>query len=367
MNNNIKNLENIFSDEAKNVLKQAASVKESVKEKAEVIAAADGGSSTTAAAVSPIKIISFASDNIINKKELETDGFSVIGNTSYKEEEVTVSIGNVTKTVKSDENGDFTANFSANDLSAFKANTLPEEIKAEVTFGGAKYSTREATKTDFSVPTATINSLGGDGVVNVSERDGKLLISGTSDAGIGGTIKVKLLSSNGSEITAYTTDINNDLDSNPININSSGSWSYNLPATSNFPTSDFKVQVVAVNVAGNEGSAVVSNTFPVDFDAPTATVTNATANSTVSSNVTYKVTFDQAVNYFTANSVTVTGGSVSSLTGSGTTYTLVVAPNSDSEEKLQSVFLWVGPKTHPRIVMKHSQIVIKSLTRKHQL
>ena len=115
-----------------------------------------------------------------------------------------------------------------------------------------------------------------------------------------------------------------------------------MPATSNFPTSDFKVQVVAVNVAGNEGSAVVSNTFP-DFDAPTATVTNATANSTVSSNDLQSY-FDQAVNYFTANSVTVTGGSVSSLTGSGTTYTLVVAPNSDSEGKLQSVFLWVGQR-----------------------
>ena len=63
----------------------------------------------------------------------------------------------------------------------------------------------------FTQPKATINGIGGDGVVNVAERDGKLTISGTSDAGTGGTLKVKLLDardpSSITELINYTSDI----------------------------------------------------------------------------------------------------------------------------------------------------------------
>ncbi len=335
VNQNIKNLENIFSDEAKDVLKTVSQVKQGAQNSAEQVVAVNTPQAEEV--TRNISINSVAEDDIININELSVSGFKITGK-ALSEATVLVEFGSIKKTATASETGNWEVTISASDLSSagIDQSSLPEKVSAILNPDSSKEETTSKQVTgSFTQPKATINAIGGDGVVNVAERDGKLAISGTSDAGTDGTIKIKLLdardSSNITELTNYTSDINSDLTSNPIKISESGSWSYSLPATSNFPPGNFKIQVIPVDASGNEGNAVTSSTIPTDFDAPTVSLTNATANTTVSSNVTYTVNFDQAVNYFTTSSVNVTGGSVSSLTGNGKTYTLVVSPNSDSE------------------------------------
>jgi hypothetical protein len=85
--------------------------------------------------------------------------------------------------------------------------------------------------------------------------------------------------------------------------------------------------------AQTTGSAVSvnsnTNTFTVDTVQPTVAITSTTgASGSTSGNATfaYTVTFSESVTGFVAGDITVTNGSISGFTGSGTTYTFNVTP-----------------------------------------
>ncbi|UOQ53600.1 Ig-like domain-containing protein [Hymenobacter cellulosivorans] len=78
------------------------------------------------------------------------------------------------------------------------------------------------------------------------------------------------------------------------------------------------------------GSAVSANsstnTFTVDSVRPTVAIGSSASNPTSISSIPFLVTFSEAVTGFVAGDVTVTNGTISSFTGSGTTYAFNVTP-----------------------------------------
>ena len=80
----------------------------------------------------------------------------------------------------------------------------------------------------------------------------------------------------------------------------------------------------AVTVAGFN-AINPSGTLAVDAAVPTVTITDATPG-TATGNVTYTITFSETVTGLTTSDFSLTNGTIASLSGSGTTYSLVASP-----------------------------------------
>ncbi|MGI4874643.1 MAG: Ig-like domain-containing protein [Janthinobacterium lividum] len=75
----------------------------------------------------------------------------------------------------------------------------------------------------------------------------------------------------------------------------------------------------------------VGETYTIDKTAPTVAITSGTASSGGSSNsnpFSYTITFSESTTSFAQTDVTVSGGTIASFSGSGTTYTLTVTPSA---------------------------------------
>ena len=100
------------------------------------------------------------------------------------------------------------------------------------------------------------------------------------------------------------------------------------------PSGDVTVTVniaggVAQDAAGNGNTAATQLSRTYDSSQPTVTISTTAPNPTRTSPIPVTITFSEAVTGFTSNEVTVVNGAKSSFTGSGTTYTLNVAPLAD--------------------------------------
>lgn len=100
------------------------------------------------------------------------------------------------------------------------------------------------------------------------------------------------------------------------------------------PTADGAVTVnIAANVATDTGSngntAATPVTLTSDRTPPTAAVTSSAADPTSTNPIPFTVTFSEVVTGFTAGDVSVTNGSVTNFSGSGTTYTFSVVPSGN--------------------------------------
>ena len=323
VNKNIKSVEDIFSEEAKEVFKTAANVRSETKEAS--LAINQSYSAELQGVFAPkLTITTLAKDGIINIAE-KTNGFKVTG-TAIEKSTVTVSFGSVTRKVTLGEKEkiwEVNFNFTSDELTKLNSGDYPTEIKVTSVDenNSNKIEINEEIKIDNSKPTINLNALPGDGKVNIPKRDDGLEISGKSDAGIGQLIKVTLLdASDDSELTAFGT--------HETRVGEFGNWSLKLP-TANFPSASFKIKVVAENEVGNTNE-VVSEAIPVDFNAPTATITD-NISGTATGNITYTVAFNENVSFFSSADLTITNGSVSSVSGVGKNYTVVVTPSAGAE------------------------------------
>jgi hypothetical protein len=86
---------------------------------------------------------------------------------------------------------------------------------------------------------------------------------------------------------------------------------------------------VAQDAAGNNNNAAVQLARTYDSAQPTVTISAPASNPTRTSPIPVTITFSEEVTGFTSSEVTVVNGAKSSFTGSGTTYTLNVAPLAD--------------------------------------
>ena len=122
---------------------------------------------------------------------------------------------------------------------------------------------------------------------------------------------------------------------------SSGSYDvfYNMRS----PQPEFKnvdeVRMVGVDQVGDDSihgilESFTYNMIPVDTTAPTVTITSTAASVTNTSPIPVTITFSEAVTGFTADDITVTNGSLGTLSGSGTVYTVNVTPTAQGAVKV---------------------------------
>jgi microcystin-dependent protein/Ca2+-binding RTX toxin-like protein len=180
--------------------------------------------------------------------------------------------------------------------------------------GNTSYSTPVSVKIDTTVPTlgASIAIGGTDITVSTQANDNQIV--GTAE--IGSTVTFK---SGAINLGSFTTD-------------ASGNFTYQLTAD-NLTTlgqgNNKSINVIATDVAGNTAQQTVN--FTIDTVKPTVTITDditGTANR-ATTNVAYSYTFSEAVTGLATDDFTLTNGTISSITGSGTAWTVNVTPTTN--------------------------------------
>ncbi|RSK46853.1 Ig-like domain-containing protein [Hymenobacter rigui] len=111
--------------------------------------------------------------------------------------------------------------------------------------------------------------------------------------------------------------------------NASGNWALTQPVA--LSQGSHTVRASATDLAGNVSPSSSTNTFIVDTTRPSVSISSTTVangGTTTTSPIPVRVVFLESVTGFIAADVTVTGGTLSGFSGSGTTYTFNVTPSA---------------------------------------
>ncbi len=205
-----------------------------------------------------ITINTIATDDVINAAEKGAN-LTLSGTTTNVEpgQTVTVTFGgkNYTASVASD--GSWTATVPAADLAA-----LPEgsaSVQASVSnINGNSASAVHSYSVDSSAPTIIINTVASDNIVNASEADAGVTVSGTTTAEAGQIVTVTL---NSPTVQTYQATVQAD-----------GSWSINIPAADLAALTDGSHTLTATvnDKAGNPAST--THNLAVDLTVPVLTI-----------------------------------------------------------------------------------------------
>ncbi|EHF5060184.1 Ig-like domain-containing protein, partial [Enterobacter hormaechei] len=202
-----------------------------------------------------ISIDAIASDDVINAAERGAD-LVLSGTTSNVEENqiVTITFGGKNYTATVDAEGKWTATVPSADLTGLKDGDASVQVSVTNVNGNSASAGREYS-VDATTPSVTINTIATDDILNASEAQSDLAISGTSTAEAGQTVTVSL---NGKD---YTTT-----------VSANGSWTLNVPAADLAGLTDGSVTVTAAvsDKAGNPAS--VDHTLTVDVTVPAVTI-----------------------------------------------------------------------------------------------
>ncbi|WP_316377770.1 Ig-like domain-containing protein [Enterobacter hormaechei] len=202
-----------------------------------------------------ISIDAIASDDVINAAEKGAD-LVLSGTTANVEENqtVTITFGGKSYTATVDAEGKWTATVPSADLTGLKDGDASVQVSVTNVNGNSASAGREYS-VDATAPSVTINTIATDDILNASEAQSDLAISGTSTAEAGQTVTVSL---NGKD---YTTT-----------VSANGSWTLNVPAADLAGLTDGSVTVTASvsDKAGNPAS--VDHTLTVDVTVPTVTI-----------------------------------------------------------------------------------------------
>ncbi|MBF1962216.1 Ig-like domain-containing protein [Enterobacter hormaechei] len=202
-----------------------------------------------------ISINALATDDVINAAEKGAD-LVLSGTTSNVEENqtVTITFGGKSYTATVDAEGKWTATVPSADLSGLKDGDASVQVSVTNVNGNSASAGREYS-VDATAPSVTINTIATDDILNASEAQSDLAISGTSTAEAGQTVTVSL---NGKD---YTTT-----------VSANGNWTLNVPAADLAGLTDGSVTVTASvsDKAGNPAS--VDHTLTVDVTVPAVTI-----------------------------------------------------------------------------------------------
>ncbi|WP_375603179.1 Ig-like domain-containing protein [Enterobacter hormaechei] len=202
-----------------------------------------------------ISIDAIATDDVINAAEKGAD-LVLSGTTSNVEENqtVTITFGGKSYTATVDAEGKWTATVPSADLAGLKDGDASVQVSVTNVNGNSASAGREYS-VDATAPSVTINTIATDDILNATEAQSDLAISGTSTAEAGQTVTVSL---NGKD---YTTTVGTD-----------GSWTLNVPAADLAGLTDGSVTVTASvsDKAGNPAS--VDHTLTVDVTVPAVTI-----------------------------------------------------------------------------------------------
>ncbi|HCT5221225.1 TPA: Ig-like domain-containing protein [Enterobacter hormaechei] len=193
-----------------------------------------------------ISIDAIASDDVINAAERGAD-LVLSGTTANVEENqtVTITFGGKSYTATVDAEGKWTATVPSADLAGLKDGDASVQVSVTNVNGNSASAGREYS-VDATAPSVTINTIATDDILNASEAQSDLAISGTSTAEAGQTVTVTL---GGNSYTAQ--------------VQQGGVWSVNVPGTDLSALADngYTVQASVSDAAGNPGSAGKAITF----------------------------------------------------------------------------------------------------------
>ncbi|MBF4110969.1 Ig-like domain-containing protein [Enterobacter cloacae] len=202
-----------------------------------------------------ISINAIATDDVINAAEKGAD-LVLSGATTNVEagQTVTLSMGGKIYTAQVDADGNWTATVPAADLAGLKDGDASVQVSVTNVNGNSASAGREYS-VDATAPSVTINTLATDDILNATEAQTDLTVSGTSTAEAGQTVTVSL---NGKDYTAT--------------VSSGGHWTLNIPAADLAALSDGSVTVTASvsDKAGNPAS--VDHNLTVDMTVPQVTI-----------------------------------------------------------------------------------------------
>ncbi|MCR1553238.1 MAG: Ig-like domain-containing protein [Enterobacter cloacae] len=211
-----------------------------------------------------ISIDAIATDDVINAAEKGAD-LVLSGTTSNVEENqtVTITFGGKNYTATVDADGKWTATVPAADLAGLKDGDASVQVSITNDNGNSASAGREYS-VDTTAPSVTINTIALDDILNTTEAQSDLAISGTSTAEAGQTVTVSL---NGKDYTAT--------------VGSDGHWTLNVPAADLAALSDGSVTVTASvsDKAGNPAS--VDHNLTVDVTAPQVTISTIAGDDVI--------------------------------------------------------------------------------------
>ncbi|MBG0604936.1 Ig-like domain-containing protein, partial [Enterobacter hormaechei] len=202
-----------------------------------------------------ISINALATDDVINAAEKGAD-LVLSGVTTNVEagQTVTISLNGRIYTTTVDDSGNWTYTVPSADLAGLKDGDASVQVSVTNVNGNSASAGREYS-VDATAPSVTINTIATDDILNATEAQSDLAISGTSTAEAGQTLTVSL---NGKD---YTTT-----------VSANGSWTLNVPAADLAGLTDGSVTVTAAvsDKAGNPAS--VDHTLTVDVTVPAVTI-----------------------------------------------------------------------------------------------
>ncbi|WP_333900954.1 Ig-like domain-containing protein [Enterobacter wuhouensis] len=211
-----------------------------------------------------ISIDAIATDDVINAAEKGAD-LVLSGTTLNVEENQTVSItfGGKSYTATVDAEGKWTATVPSADLAGLKDGDASVQVSVSNVNGNSASAGREYS-VDATAPSVTINTIATDNILNATEAQSDLAISGTSTAEAGQTVTVSL---NGKDYTAT--------------VSADGSWTLNVPAADLAGLTDGSVTVTASvsDKAGNPAS--VDHNLAVDVTVPAVTINTVAGDDVI--------------------------------------------------------------------------------------
>lgn len=205
-----------------------------------------------------ITINTIATDDVINAVEKGAD-LTLSGTTTNVEagQTVTVTFGgkNYTATVASD--GSWTATVPAADLALLTDGSASAQASVS-NINGNSASAVHNYSVDSSAPTIIINTVASDNIVNASEADAGVTVSGTTTVEAGQIVTITL---NSPTVQTYQATVQAD-----------GSWSVNIPAADLAALADGSHTLTATvnDKAGNPAST--THNLAVDLTVPVLTI-----------------------------------------------------------------------------------------------
>ncbi|HHG8787401.1 MULTISPECIES: Ig-like domain-containing protein [Citrobacter] len=219
---------------------------------------------TVNTAVPVVTINSVTTDDVINAAEQGAD-LTLSGTTTNVEagQNVTVTFGGKTYTTSVDSNGVWTLVVPAAELAGLSDGSARVEASVSNTAGNSASATHDYS-IDTDAPVIAISTIAADDILNATEAQADLVISGTTTAPAGQTVTVTIGG------TVYTTQ-----------VQANGSWSVTVPAADVASITTGAVTASVADAAGNTGSA--SHTLTVDTAAPVVTINTVATDDIINS------------------------------------------------------------------------------------
>ena len=231
-------------------------------------AAGNSGSAThdvTVDTAAPsVTVGSVTADDVINAAEQGAD-LVLSGTTTNVEagQTVTVMFNGRPYTATVDNNGEWTLTVPSADLAGITDGSARVEVSVSNAAGNSASATHDYS-VDTTAPVITISTLAADDILNATEAQADLVITGTTTAPAGQTVTVTI---NGNDYTAL--------------VQANGSWSVTVPAAEAGALTSGNVTATVSDTAGNTGSA--SHALTVDTTSPVVTISTVASDDIINS------------------------------------------------------------------------------------